>query len=99
VTYTNVWCPCCGLTHGLDLPTTGETAPLACTGCGVKWSHISESSVSNAMHKKPVAQPKSAGRCSNGDPCDGCADMCGPECTCDCHWQDTNLLPPDWYPL
>jgi hypothetical protein len=47
--------------------------------------------------RKPVAQPKSAARCRNGDPCDGCAAVCGRECTCDCHFLDTNLLPPDWY--
>ena len=79
MTYTNVRCPSCGLTHGLDLPTTGETVPLACSGCGVQWSHICESIVPNETRKKPLA------RCRNGDPCDGCTDVCGPECTCDCH--------------
>lgn len=47
--------------------------------------------------RKPVAQPKSAARCRNGDPCDGCEAVCGRECICDCHFLDTNLLPPDWY--
>ena len=41
----------------------------------------------------PAAQPKSERAKALGLPCGGCEGNCGPGCTCDCHYEDTNLLP------
>jgi len=41
--------------------------------------------------RKPEARPKTAAQRARGEPCAGCERVCGHECTCDCHWEDTNL--------
>jgi hypothetical protein len=63
----------------------GQGAPVSAGGHGTR---------------RPVAQPKSKSACARGEPCDGCADanhLCGPGCECDCHLDDTNLVPYEEY--
>lgn len=42
--------------------------------------------------ERRMAPQKPDAACRVGEACAGCAGDCGPECECDCHWLDTNVL-------